>query len=378
MLVEHGMMGREYAQVLSNTVAAFALGDYEWLLALEADELHDIVDLMRHLRALRRQTPCARGDPVLHRAPGRRRRGRRGAAVTAPCRSAPRRARCDPDGRGADGYDAVLLAGFGGPEGPDDVMPFLRNVTRGRGIPEERLVEVAHHYQALGGVSPINEQNRALRAALRGGAGPPRHRRCRCCWGNRNWAPYLRRRRGRGARATVSAGCSASPPRRTRPTPRAGSTARTSGSRCADTGLVGSVRIDKVRPYFDRPGFRQPFVDGTVDALPTPRPGRTRRRRPGGRLHHPLHPADDGGHLRVRPTSATTGPGAPTSRQHLAVARAGGHRAAAAQRDDELSGSRHVRGSWPTSPAPGRRRCRGWSRTSTTSSPIWRRRAGAG
>ena len=53
MLVEHGMMGREYDQVLSNTVAAFALGDYEWLLALEADELHDTVDLMRHLRASR-------------------------------------------------------------------------------------------------------------------------------------------------------------------------------------------------------------------------------------------------------------------------------------------------------------------------------------
>ena len=51
MLVEHGTMGREYNQVLSNTVAAFALGDYEWLLALEADELHDTVDLMRHLRA---------------------------------------------------------------------------------------------------------------------------------------------------------------------------------------------------------------------------------------------------------------------------------------------------------------------------------------
>ena len=51
MLVEHGMMGREYDQVLSSTVAAFALGDYEWLLALEADELHDTVDLMRHLRA---------------------------------------------------------------------------------------------------------------------------------------------------------------------------------------------------------------------------------------------------------------------------------------------------------------------------------------
>ena len=61
------------------------------------------------------------------------------------------------------GWDAVLLAGFGGPEGPDDVMPFLRNVTRGRGIPDERLIEVSHHYEALGGSSPINAQNRALR-----------------------------------------------------------------------------------------------------------------------------------------------------------------------------------------------------------------------
>ena len=82
MLVEHGMMGREYDQVLSNTVAAFALGDYEWLLALEADELHDTVDLMRHLRAVRRENACARGDSVLLRAPRRRGRRRRGAAVT--------------------------------------------------------------------------------------------------------------------------------------------------------------------------------------------------------------------------------------------------------------------------------------------------------
>lgn len=51
MLAEHGKAGREFPQVLSNTTAAFALGDYEWLLALEADELTDLVDLMRHLRA---------------------------------------------------------------------------------------------------------------------------------------------------------------------------------------------------------------------------------------------------------------------------------------------------------------------------------------
>ncbi len=63
-------------------------------------------------------------------------------------------------------YDAIVLAGFGGPEGQDDVIPFLRNVTRGRGIPDERLEEVAHHYRHFGGISPINEQNRVLKAAL--------------------------------------------------------------------------------------------------------------------------------------------------------------------------------------------------------------------
>ena len=62
-------------------------------------------------------------------------------------------------------YDAFLLLSFGGPEAPEDVMPFLRNVTRGRGIPDERLAEVAEHYQHFGGVSPINAQNRALIAA---------------------------------------------------------------------------------------------------------------------------------------------------------------------------------------------------------------------
>ena len=98
MLVEHGMMGREYDQVLSNTVAAFALGDYEWLLALEADELHDTVDLMRHLRAsgarmhVREEIPFFSGRRVdeagvvevlrvtaasPHRAAGRRSRRRR-------------------------------------------------------------------------------------------------------------------------------------------------------------------------------------------------------------------------------------------------------------------------------------------------------------
>ena len=87
-------------------------------------------------------------------------------------------------------YDALLLVSFGGPEGPDDVMPFLRNVTRGRGVPDDRLAEVAGHYDDRGGVSPINQQNRDLLAALRveldsHGIGLPLY------WGNRNWHPLL-------------------------------------------------------------------------------------------------------------------------------------------------------------------------------------------
>ncbi|MGY1986503.1 ferrochelatase [Blastococcus sp. SYSU DS0669] len=86
--------------------------------------------------------------------------------------------------------EALLLLSFGGPEGHDDVMPFLENVTRGRGIPRERLAEVAEHYHHFGGVSPINDQNKALLAALEAelraaGIDLPLY------WGNRNWAPYV-------------------------------------------------------------------------------------------------------------------------------------------------------------------------------------------
>ena len=87
-------------------------------------------------------------------------------------------------------FDAVLVVSFGGPEGMDDVIPFLENVTRGRNIPRERLEEVAHHYKLFGGVSPINAQNRALIDALRierdaHGIGLPIY------FGNRNWHPLL-------------------------------------------------------------------------------------------------------------------------------------------------------------------------------------------
>ncbi|MGB9181820.1 MAG: ferrochelatase [Pyrinomonadaceae bacterium] len=87
-------------------------------------------------------------------------------------------------------YDAILLLSFGGPEGMDEVMPFLENVLRGRNVPQERMREVAHHYELFGGRSPINSQNRALIAALEKeleANGP----RLPIYWGNRNWHPLL-------------------------------------------------------------------------------------------------------------------------------------------------------------------------------------------
>src|SRR4030095_12145922 len=87
-------------------------------------------------------------------------------------------------------YDALLVVSFGGPEGMADVMPFLENVLRGRNVPRERMLHVAKHYEMFDGVSPINEQNRKLIAALKQelkANGPilPIY------WGNRNWHPLL-------------------------------------------------------------------------------------------------------------------------------------------------------------------------------------------
>ncbi|MDQ2847430.1 MAG: ferrochelatase [Actinomycetota bacterium] len=168
----------------------------------------------------------------------------------------------------ADGgcsYDAVLLAGFGGPQGPADVMPFLRNVTAGRGVPEERLAEVAKHYEVFGGVSPINEQTEALQQALqaelvdRGFAIP-------VLWGNRNWTPYLSETvgstrdsgRNRLLAITTSAYSSYSSCRQYR---------EDFGAALVAAEAIGTVRIDKIRPYFDQPGFLEPFIDATIGAL---------------------------------------------------------------------------------------------------------------
>ena len=82
-------------------------------------------------------------------------------------------------------FDALLLVSFGGPEGMDDVIPFLENVLRGRNVPRERMLSVAKHYELFGGVSPINQQNRDLIAALEKEISLPIY------WGNRNWHPLL-------------------------------------------------------------------------------------------------------------------------------------------------------------------------------------------
>ena len=87
-------------------------------------------------------------------------------------------------------YDAILFVSFGAPEKPADVLPFLRNVTRGRGVPDERLLEVADNYQMFGGRSPLNEQNKELIAAL-GKSLSEINLELPIYWGNRNWNPYL-------------------------------------------------------------------------------------------------------------------------------------------------------------------------------------------
>jgi protoporphyrin/coproporphyrin ferrochelatase len=163
-------------------------------------------------------------------------------------------------------YDAFLLVSFGGPEGPDDVMPFLENVTRGRGVPRERLAGVAEHYYAFGGVSPINQQCRDLLAAVRAdfaasGLSLPLY------WGNRNWSPYLsdtvRTMADDGVRRAVAFVTSA----------------YSSYSSCRQylddieraRAAVGAdaPEIDKIRRFFNHPGFIEPFADHVRAALAT-------------------------------------------------------------------------------------------------------------
>ncbi|WP_203931884.1 ferrochelatase [Virgisporangium ochraceum] len=156
-------------------------------------------------------------------------------------------------------YDAFLLLSFGGPEGPDDVIPFLENVTRGRGVPPERLAEVAEHYRHFGGVSPINDQCRALLAALDGRLDLPIY------WGNRNWHPMLadtlEKMRGDGVRRAIAFVTS----------PYGGySSCRQYWEDIAKAREAvgdGAPEIDKIRHYHDHPGFIEPFADGVRAAM---------------------------------------------------------------------------------------------------------------
>ncbi|MFF0523618.1 ferrochelatase [Actinomadura nitritigenes] len=160
-------------------------------------------------------------------------------------------------------HDALLLLSFGGPEGPEDVIPFLENVTRGRGIPRERLEKVGEHYHLFGGVSPINRLCRELKAAIEAdfaahGVDLPVY------WGNRNWTPYLadtvRRMRDDGVRHAAAFVTSAY------------SGYSTNDQYLQDIArareeVPGAPEIDKLPVYCDRPGFLDPFVDAAREAL---------------------------------------------------------------------------------------------------------------
>ena len=161
-------------------------------------------------------------------------------------------------------YDALLVVSFGGPEGMDDVMPFLANVLRGRNVPEARMREVAHHYELFGGVSPINEQNRRLIDALKQEFethGP----RLPIYWGNRNWHPFLadtiRRMRDDGVRSALafvtSAYSSYSGCRQY----------REDIERAREAVGEGAPRVEKLRAFFNHPGFVEPNARNVRAAL---------------------------------------------------------------------------------------------------------------
>ena len=159
-------------------------------------------------------------------------------------------------------YDAFLLLSFGGPEGPDEVLPFLETVTRGRGVPPERLAEVAEHYYAVGGVSPINAQCRELLAGVRAaGLDLPMY------WGNRNSRPFIEDTVREMADAGVERAIAFV------------TSAYSSYSACRqyyddiDRAVAAAgpraPAIDKIRPYFNHPGFIEPWAAGVADALAT-------------------------------------------------------------------------------------------------------------
>lgn len=149
-------------------------------------------------------------------------------------------------------YDALLLVSFGGPEARDEVMPFLRNVVRGRNVPDERLRAVAEHYFLFDGVSPINGESRKLIAGLEAELGL-RRRTLPIYWGNRNWHPLLadtmKRMASDGVRRALAFATSAY--------------SSYSGCRQYLEDITGAraeagpdaPTVDKIRPFFNHPDF---------------------------------------------------------------------------------------------------------------------------
>ncbi|MEP7288308.1 MAG: ferrochelatase [Chloroflexota bacterium] len=164
----------------------------------------------------------------------------------------------------AQAYDALLIVSFGGPEGMADVMPFLENVLRGRNVPHERMLQVAHHYELFGGVSPINGQNRALIAALTAeleAHGP----HLPIYWGNRNWTPLLadtlRQMANDGVKNALAFFTSAY--------------SSYSGCRQYREDIIraraevgpDAPRVDKIRMFYNHPAFIQVNVENLQTAL---------------------------------------------------------------------------------------------------------------
>src|SRR5436305_11692526 len=155
-------------------------------------------------------------------------------------------------------YDAFLLISFGGPERREDVLPFLENVLRGRNVPRERILQVAEHYYHFGGKSPINDQNRAMIAALQellDAEGP----HLPIYWGNRNWHPMLadtmRQMRTDGVNRALGFFTSAY--------------SSYSGCRQYRENIIAAraevgedaPQVDKLRVFYNHPGFIAPFTD---------------------------------------------------------------------------------------------------------------------
>lgn len=158
-------------------------------------------------------------------------------------------------------YDAVVLVSFGGPEEPDDVVPFLENVTRGRGIPRDRLEQVGEHYFLFGGRSPINDQCRRLLAALeeelkQRGSDIPLY------WGNRNWTPYLgetfAQMEADGHRRVLAVMTSAYP---------SYSSCRQYRENLFDAAQGTGLQVDRLRHYAHHPAFVAASVEATLAAL---------------------------------------------------------------------------------------------------------------